>query len=240
MDFQLQRLGILDNGNFNIQIEPISDNINNISSEVNINSLSIGEVSNGSFDIELNESTIPGDEVAFKYLLNNGSFIEEILVKKIFGSPILLFEDNSDDYSDFWSNDSEWSDTYEDYYSPQTSITDSPYSNYSNNAEELINLINQVNLSGYTYAEINFNAKWNIESGYDYVQIEISNDGGNTWTPQCGKYTKKGVETHDIALDQPLYDGNQNNWILESISLDDYIDQEISVRFKLILSLIHI
>ena len=233
-DFQLQRLGILDNGNFNIQIEPISDNINNISSEVNINSLSIGEVSNGSFDIELNESTIPGDEVAFKYLLNNGSFIEEILVKKIFGSPILLFEDNSDDYSDFWSNDSEWSDTYEDYYSPQTSITDSPYSNYSNNAEEVINLIDQVNLSGYTYAEINFNAKWNIESGYDYVQIEISNDGGNTWTPQCGKYTKKGVETHDIALDQPLYDGNQNNWILESISLDDYIDQEISVRFKLI------
>jgi murein tripeptide amidase MpaA len=233
-DFQLQRLGILDNGNFNIQIEPISDNINNISSEVNINSLSIGEVSNGSFDIELNESTIPGDEVAFKYLLNNGSFIEEILVKKIFGSPILLFEDDSDDYSDFWSNDSEWSDTYEDYYSPQTSITDSPYSNYSNNAEEVINLIDQVNLSGYTYAEINFNAKWNIESGYDYVQIEISNDGGNTWTPQCGKYTKKGVETHDIALDQPLYDGNQNNWILESISLDDYIDQEISVRFKLI------
>ena len=233
-DFQLQRLGILDNGNFNIQIEPISDNITNISSEVNINSLSIGEVSNGSFDIELNESTIPGDEVAFKYLLNNGSFIEEILVKKIFGSPILLFEDNSDDYSDFWSNDSEWSDTYEDYYSPQTSITDSPYSNYSNNAEEIINLIDQVNLSGYTYAEINFNAKWNIESGYDYVQIEISNDGGNTWTPQCGKYTKKGVETHDIALDQPLYDGNQNNWILESISLDDYIDQEISVRFKLI------
>ena len=125
-------------------------------------------------------------------------------------------------------------DTYEDYYSPQTSITDSPYSNYSNNAEEVINLIDQVNLSGYTYAEINFNAKWNIESGYDYVQIEISNDGGNTWTPQCGKYTKKGVETHDIALDQPLYDGNQNNWVLESISLDDYIDQEISVRFKLI------
>ena len=79
-----------------------------------------------------------------------------------------------------------------------------------------------------------FNAKWNIESGYDYVQIEISNDGGNTWTPQCGKYTKKGVETHDIALDQPLYDGNQSNWILESISLDDYINQEISVRFKLI------
>ena len=35
-------------------------------------------------------------------------------------------------------------------------------------------------------------------------------------------------------MDQPLYDGNQNNWILESISLDDYIDQEISVRFKLI------
>ena len=88
-------------------------------------------------------------------------------------------------------------------------------------------------MSGYSYAEINFNAKWNIESGYDYVQIEISNDGGASWEPQCGKYTRKGVETQEDALDEPLYDGNQGEWVNESILLTDYIDQEISIRFKL-------
>ena len=232
-NFELQRLGIIDNGSFNIQIEPISSNIISTTPEININSLNIGEIINESFQIELNESTNPGEDVIFKYILDNGSFSEEIIVKKIFGAPILLFEDESDNYSDYWTIDSSWSETFEEYNSPQTSITDSPYSNYSNNALETINLLNDINLSGYSYAEINFNAKWNIESGYDYVQIEISNDGGASWEPQCGKYTRKGVETQEDALDEPLYDGNQGEWVNESILLTDYIDQEISIRFKL-------
>jgi len=232
-NFELQRLGIIDNGSFNIQIEPISSNIISTTPEININSLNIGEIVNDSFQIELNESTNSGEDVIFKYILDNGSFSEEIIVKKIFGAPILLFEDESDNYSDYWTIDSSWSETFEEYNSPQTSITDSPYSNYSNNALETINLLNDINLSGYSYAEINFNAKWNIESGYDYVQIEISNDGGASWEPQCGKYTRKGVETQEDALDEPLYDGNQDEWVNESILLTDYIDQEISIRFKL-------
>ena len=232
-NFELQRLGIIDNGSFNIQIEPISSNIISTTPEININSLNIGEIINESFQIELNESTNSGEDVIFKYILDNGSFSEEIIVKKIYGAPILLFEDESDNYSDYWTIDSSWSETFEEYNSPQTSITDSPYSNYSNNALETINLLNDINLSGYSYAEINFNAKWNIESGYDYVQMEISNDGGASWEPQCGKYTRKGVETQEDASDEPLYDGNQGEWVNESILLTDYIDQEISIRFKL-------
>ena len=232
-NFELQRLGIIDNGSFNIQMEPISSNIISTTPEININSLNIGEIINESFQIELNESTNSGEDVIFKYILDNGSFSEEIIVKKIFGAPILLFEDESDNYSNYWTIDSSWSETFEEYNSPQTSITDSPYSNYSNNALETINLLNDINLSGYSYAEINFNAKWNIESGYDYVQIEISNDGGASWEPQCGNYTRKGVETQEDALDEPLYDGNQGEWVNESILLTDYIDQEISIRFKL-------
>ena len=231
--FELQRLGIIDNGSFNIQIEPISSNIISTTPEINVNSLNIGEIVNASFEIELDESTNSGEDVIFKYILDNGSFSEEIVVKKIFGDPILLFEDESDNYSDYWTIDSSWSETYEEYNSPQTSITDSPYSNYSNNALETINLLNDISLSGYSYAEINFNAKWNIESGYDYVQIEISNDGGASWEPQCGKYTRKGIETQEDALNEPLYDGNQDEWVNESILLTDYIDQEISIRFKL-------
>ena len=232
-NFSLQRLGIVNNGNFNIQIEPISSNIISVSSDINISSLDIGETIYNSFQIELNTSISPGDQVLFKYVLNNGLFNEEVFVEKIYGVPILLIEDESDNYSSFWSNNSEWSNTYEEYFSPETSITDSPYSNYSNNAEEIINLINEIDLSGYSYAEINFDAKWNIESGYDYVQVEISDDGGNNWIPQCGKYTNIGIETHDYAINEPLYDGNQNEWVNESILLTDYIDQQISIRFKL-------
>jgi hypothetical protein len=232
-EFSLQRLGIVDEEVFSISIQPVSSNIESISSEININSLEIGEIVYDNFEITLNQSITQGEEIIFKYILNNGLYEEEILVSKIYGEPQIIFEDESENYNEYWTDNSEWSITYEEYSSPQSSITDSPYSNYSNNSEEIIELINSVDLSGFSYAEINFDAKWNIESGYDYVQLEISVDGGNSWIPQCGKYTNKGIETHDYALDEPLYDGNQSEWVNESVLLTDYLDQEISIRFKL-------
>ena len=232
-NFIFQRLGISNNSEFSVSIIPISSNIESVSSTITINSDQIGEAINDSFDISLNESIQEGENVIYKYLLNNGLYDEEITVTKIYGQTQTIIEDDSDNYVNHWHDDSEWSNTYEEYFSPQTSITDSPYSNYSNNSEEIIQLIDPINLSGFVYAEINFDAKWNIESGYDYVQLEISNDNGNSWIPQCGKYTRKGIETHDFALDEPLYDGNQPQWINETVSLTDYLNEDIFIRFKL-------
>ena len=232
-NFSIQRLGIHNDGEFLISVIPVSSNIENISSSISISSIEIGEIVNDSFYIDLDESIEEGDSIIYKYILNNGLYDEEITVTKIYGQTQIIIEDESDNFSNFWNDNSEWSNTYEEYLSPDTSITDSPYSNYSNNSEEIIQLTDPINLSGFVYAEINFDAKWNIESGYDYVQVEISNDNGNSWIPQCGKYTKIGIETHDYASDEPLYDGNQSQWINESILLSDYIGDEIFVRFKL-------
>jgi len=232
-DFSVQRLGISNVGEFFISVIPVSSNIEDISSPISIGPIEIGEIFNDSFYIALDESIEEGDSIIYKYVLNNGLYDEEITVTKIYGQNQIIIEDESDNFSNFWNDNSEWSNTYEEYLSPETSITDSPYSNYSNNSEEIIQLTDPINLSGFVYAEINFDAKWNIESGYDYVQLEISNDNGNSWIPQCGKYTKIGIETHDYAFDEPLYDGNQSQWINESILLSDYIGDEIFVRFKL-------
>lgn len=232
-NFSIKRLGLVDNENFTVSLEAVSQNINSISPPINFDSINIGEIIYDSFDITLSESIIPGDEIVFNYILYNGSFEEVITVKKLFGDPQIIYEDESDNFQEYWTDNSEWSTTYEDFYSPETSITDSPYSNYENDSEEIITLSNFVNLSGFTHAEINFNAKWDIENGYDYVQLEISNDGGNTWIPQCGNYTNKGIETHNFAFNQPLYDGLQSEWINEVIKLTDYLNEEISIRFKL-------
>ncbi len=231
-NFSIQRLGISDDEEFLISAIPVSSNIEDISSSISINSIEIGEIVNDNFYIALDESIEEGDSIIYKYVLNNGLYEEEILVSKIYGQTQIIIEDESDNYSTFWNDNSEWSNTFEEYLSPETSITDSPYSNYNNNSEEIIQLTDPINLSGFIYAEINFDAKWDIESGYDYVQLEISNNG-NSWIPQCGNYTKKGIETHDYALDEPLYDGNQSLWVNESILLTDYIGDEIFVRFKL-------
>ena len=65
------------------------------------------------------------------------------------------------------------------FFSPETSITDSPYSNYNNESLEFLVLQESIDLNGFSSAQINFFAKWEIESGFDYVQLEISNNEGN-------------------------------------------------------------
>ncbi|MEM1220744.1 MAG: T9SS type A sorting domain-containing protein, partial [Bacteroidota bacterium] len=35
-------------------------------------------------------------------------------------------------------------------------------------------------------------------------------------------------------LDEPLYDGTQNNWVYESMDLTDYIGQDIHIQFALL------
>ena len=43
----------------------------------------IGQFENGSIFINIDENTNDGDEIAYKYIIDNGSFTEEVLVKNI-------------------------------------------------------------------------------------------------------------------------------------------------------------
>ena len=231
--FNFRRIGLANNEPFVISIVPISENINNITSDpVVFNFNEIGQFENGSIFINIDENTNDGDEIVYKYIIDNGSFTEEVLVTKIFGEPITILEDNSNFPFNTWSF-STWGSTDEDFFSPETSITDSPYSNYNNESLELLVLQQAIDLNGFTSAQINFFAKWEIESGFDYVQLEISNDEGNSWNPQCGKFTNLGRENTFEAFNEPLYDGNQYEWVNEVIDLSDFLGDEILIRFKL-------
>ena len=231
--YEIQRLGIGGQGDFNVSFTPISDNITSVTDTNNHNQMSLGEVIVDDFTIELSSEIQDGDIVSYTLVLNNGFFNKEYIINKIYGEPTIVFEDESSMIQDYWESNS-WNITYEDYTSPDTSITDSPNGNYSNNEYSVIELSNSINLSEASYAELSFNAKWHTESGYDYVQVEISVDNGQSWTPQCGKYTKTGSDSHENAMDEPLYDGLQESWVNETISLSDYLDNEILIRFKLV------
>lgn len=231
--YEILRLGIGGDGNFEVSIIPISDNITSGTITNSYNQMELGEIIEDSFTIQLNSEIEYGEEVLYKLVLNNGSFYKEYFINKIYGEADTIFEDESNMLQDYWDSDS-WNLTYEDYFSPNTSITDSPYFNYSNNEYSVIEVLNPIDLSNTSYAELSFNAKWHTESGYDYVQIEISTDDGQTWIPQCGKYTKIGSQTHEDAENEPLYDGLQGSWVNEIISLSDYLENEIKIRFKLV------
>ena len=229
--FDIKRLGLSGSGNFTININPISTNIGAVGDPISFSNLDVLEETNGTIQYTLINETQAGDPIVFEIIINNGSYDTKVLLNKIFGSLIPVFEDIGDSTTDNFDNNG-WGITNTTYVSPSSSITESPNGNYQNNENKTIRLSENINLTNAIGANVTFYAKWDIENNWDYVQLEVSIDNGNSWIPQCGLFTNEGSSNGGQPTGQPLYDGIQNNWVLEQIDLSDYLGEEITMRFK--------
>ena len=229
--FDIKRLGLSGSGNFTININPISTNIGAVGDPISFSNLDVLEETNGTIQYTLINETQAGDPIVFEIIINNGSYDTKVLLNKIFGSLIPVFEDIGNSTTDNFDNNG-WGITNTTYVSPSSSITESPNGNYQNNENKTIRLSENINLTNAIGANVTFYAKWDIENNWDYVQLEVSIDNGNSWIPQCGHFTNEGSSNGGQPTGQPLYDGIQNNWVLERIDLSDYLGEEITMRFK--------
>ena len=226
---EIQRLG-QQNGTLTVSIEPLTG-IQSVGSPIPYN-LVIEEIQTGTISYTLDPAIQYGDEIKYVLATDNGDWVKRDTITKTFGDATLQFSDDAAN-ADNWTGD--WSLTSEDYYSPDYSFTDSPNDDYNDNTFSEYIFNDTIDLTDATGAYTRFRAKWDIESGYDYVQFQVSTDFGNTWIPQCGKYTRPGVQNwgNPQPEGEPLYDGTQNSWVLEEISLTDYLGEEIMFRFIL-------
>ncbi len=229
--FNVKRLGVSGTGDFSVSINPVSANITSVGSPVSFTGLDVLQLTDGIIQYTLDSSIAIGDDVSFELIINNGSFDTSTLLNKKFGSLSAVFEDPGDSVSDNFVNDG-WGTTTATFVSPSSSITESPGGNYPNNANETITLATPVDLTSAIGANATFNAKWEIENNWDYTQFEVSIDNGANWIPQCGAYTNDGSSNNGQPTGEPLYDGTQNDWVLEQIDLSDYLGENILVRFQ--------
>jgi carboxypeptidase T len=229
--FDVQRLGLLGDGNFTVRINPISANITAVGNPINYNGLIILQETDGIIQYTLAPTTQIGDDISFELIINNGSFDSTTLINKKFGTLNTIFEDAGDSVTDNFVNNG-WDTTMTTFVSPSSSLTESPNGNYPNNANETITLESPVDLTNALGANVTFYAKWEIENNWDYTQFEVSIDNGANWIPQCGNYTNLGSTNNGQPTGEPLYDGTQNDWVLETIDLSDYLGESILVRFQ--------
>ena len=222
--FDITRLG-LEDGSITVSLEPLV-NIDAVGSP-QVHTLSLEETKEDSISFTLPSGIGFGDEIKYVLNVDNGLWVYRDTIVKSYGAGVPVFEDDCSDL-DYWSGD--WSFTNETFVSPSRSITESPFTNYSNNQEKECVLTEPVYLAGADYAYVTFYAKWEIENDWDFVQFMASTDGGSSWTPLCGKYTNPGSSNQ--PEDEPLYDGAQTSWVLEEINLSDYIGEtDLRLRF---------
>lgn len=231
-DYTLTRLGLGDPGDFTVSITPISSNIETVGASNAHNGLTISESVPGTISYTLANSIQFGDEVSYKLVVDNGLFTSEKVITKVYGNTTEIFYDNADSETTYWDS-SNWGLSTTSYVSAPSSITDSPGGDYGNNQTKSIVLSDPIDLEDALIANVSFYAKWDIENNWDFVQFEVSTDGGANWEPQCGNYTNTGVSNQNIGSDEPLYDGVQTDWVLEEIDLSYYVGQQVLFRFLL-------
>jgi hypothetical protein len=123
-------------------------------------------------------------------------------------------------FDDLESGTSEWTGawgpTNSQAHSPSTSMTDSPGGNYPNNATTTMTLNNGLDLSESTTAALVFWHRYATESGYDFCLVEVSTNGGGSWTQVAS------------------YSGLLGGWTEVTIDLDSYVGtSDFKVRFIL-------
>jgi carboxypeptidase T len=174
------------------------------------------------------------EEIKFVISIDNGAYVRTDTLTRSYinGVPEVILADELEN-AEGWTTAGSWDITTSDFVSAPTSMTDSPNGSYQNGTENFISLKMPFNLAEGERAILNFWAKWAIEEGWDYAQVMISTDGGLSYVPLCGQYTNPGVGGFQPEGD-PIYDGEQNEWVYEEIDISEYIgEEELYIRFYL-------
>lgn len=207
-------------------------NVGNIParSTVNINQ-------NFSFSIG---GSIPAD-VTVKMLLTvsaSGTSMFTDTISFITGTPVMVFSDSTNDPLILWNTTStptsstKWEATNSSFYSAPTSFTDSRTGNYISSATVTMTLKNALDLSSNEHPRLSFWTKFDIESGWDYGQVEVSTNNGSSWIPLSGTYTTPGSGSFQPA-GEPLYDGVQSVWVNEVMALSGYNTNQVKLKYEL-------
>jgi hypothetical protein len=230
--FSVKRLGLQSGSLNSVSFTPVSATIQSIGSLHNYSNLQLLDEVLDSINICLTPGISTGDEVILVANTHYANYTKKDTLRFIYGMPTAIFSNNGNSLNGFTSSVSgTWGITNQQYVSAPNSITDSPLGNYTNNITTTLTSNGTFNLAGVQEASLSFYAKWDIESGYDYVEVQASTNNGSTWSNLCGKYTHAG--SMDQNPGEPLYDGKQTTWVKEEINLNHLIGQTIKIRFRL-------
>lgn len=124
----------------------------------------------------------PGTTYDFRLVAedNAGNTSSEIVPASTTAGTI-VFDDDLELGTSLWTAQSPWSRTAEHAHSAGWSWSDSPNANYTNYRNASVTTAS-FSLAGVVLPNLSFWHRYSLEPGYDYGYVEISTNGGSTWT----------------------------------------------------------
>lgn len=229
-NYNIKCLGMDVPATFTVSITPVTSEITSVGAPKIYSNFTLLQQANDSISFTISASATQGQLLKYILSVSNGLYTRSDTIEKVFGTPVILFSSNGNSMTG-WTSSTGWGVDNNIFYSPTGSITDSPNTNYNSNDSTRIRTTAAINLTGAISTTLSFRARWEVEPRFDYVEVMASSDGGNTYTPLCGKHTKPGNAYQDNL--QPIYDGFMFPWVREEIDLDNYANQNLLIRFML-------
>jgi len=152
------------------------------------------------------------------YFLKNLSIIGAIvLISLVSNAQTIVFSDDFESGTSNWTLTGDWGLSTAYSNGGANSLADSPTGFYLNNVTSFATMTTGVDLSIALDANLEFYAIYDIENGFDYCYVEVSINGGTTWT--------------NVAT----FNGQNNlgTWVQYTYSLGGYVgNSDVRVRFQ--------
>lgn len=156
-----------------------------------------------------------GDQVKFYFKVNDISSSKNIGISDTssFMIDTLQILDGFESGTNHWDLGDGWGLAQNEKNSGSFSITDSPFGDYADNSNNSLMFKYPFNLSIYKYAELDFYVKHFLENGVDSVLVEVTNNGGATWTKIDG-YTGGAFSFRSKKVKIPNFTGTGNENVM--------------------------
>lgn len=123
-----------------------------------------------------------------------------------------------------WTAQPPWSITDEDSASPTHSWTDSPGGDYDDDRSVSLTSMS-LDLTEVTGVRLEFSHTYEIEQGYDYGYVEISDDGGASWTT-IDSFTGIHPTWEAVVVELPQLDGAAAARLRFRLETDYYLTED--------------
>ena len=151
--------------------------------------------------------------------VHDGWYIDKVEIRDANDEPTLpypFYDDFEGTLENWLVSGCEWALVPSDCLGGNSAITDSPTGNYPDNANSMITLAGNIDLSTATSPVLIFWHKMWVSS-YDTALVEISTDGGVIWSEVTNWFHVQYMST----------------WVLSRLDLSAYEGMQIKIRFRL-------
>lgn len=173
-------------------------------------------------------------------------FLDEFQARPFSGTLATAFSDDFESGLSLWtrSGTPNWDTTSASWHSPGHSVTDSRAGNYGNNVNSYLQVLDGIDLTGYTHASLSWWERYATESGWDFCRPEYSINNG-AWTALVAAYSGSSTSwkqrTFDLTAICPTTsnyrfrfrfttDGNtvDDGWYVDDVLLAGYVPSGVT------------